>query len=299
MLLGAIDIGSNAIRLLFSNVFEDQDRVVFKKLSLTRVPIRLGEDVFPTGRISDRKARALIKSMIAFKHLIEVHEPLDCKAYATSAMRNAENAPEIIEEVNRQTGIQIEMISGQREAEIIYSTHIAEDMLKGSSYLYIEVGGGSTEVSLFASGQNIFSRSFSIGTVRMLYGLVAEEQWKEMREWLKANVAGYKPVVGIGTGGNINTILKLVRKKEGKPFSIRKIREMRDYLNSFSLEERIKGLGLRPDRADVIVPATDIYLSVMKWCGIEKIFVPKIGVADGIIHELYERYRGRNQSSAV
>jgi len=297
VLFAAIDIGSNAIRLLFENVYTDGDAPVFQKLSLTRVPIRLGEDAFPTGRISLEKSLAVIKAMIAFKHLIEIHQPVDYLAYATSAMRNASNSAQIIEEIRRQTGIEVELIDGQREAEIIYSTHIAEEMRYDSSYLYIEVGGGSTEVSLFDRGTNVFSRSFPVGTVRMLHGLVEESQWAEMKDWLRTNTAGHTPMAGIGTGGNINTILKILRKKEGRPMPIRKLREMRDYLASYSLEDRIRVLGLRPDRADVIVHATDIYLNVMKWCRIDHLIVPKIGVADGIIHLLYERYatggRGR------
>lgn len=298
-LFAAIDIGSNAIRLLFSSVYEEKDRVVFKKLSLTRVPIRLGEDVFPTGRISFEKSLRVIKSMIAFKHLIEVYEPLEYMACATSAMRSAENGPELVEEIRRRTGIPVEIIDGQREAGIIYSTHVADRMRRDCSYLYIEVGGGSTEVSLFSGGGNVFSRSFQIGTVRMLHGLVHEQQWKEMKSCLRENVASFKPLVGIGTGGNINTILKLLGMKEGKTLDRRRLVRMRKYLDSFTLEQRVLDLGLRPDRADVIVLATDIYLTVMKWCGIDRLVVPKVGVADGIIQELYRRHLGIGQQIAV
>jgi exopolyphosphatase / guanosine-5'-triphosphate,3'-diphosphate pyrophosphatase len=291
LVFAAIDIGSNAIRLLFSIVFENAGKPIFKKLSLIRVPIRLGEDAFPTGRISVDKALAVIKAMIAFKHLMEIQQPVDYMALATSAIRNAENGPRIVEEIKRQTSLEVEIIDGQREAEIIYLTHVAEEMLGDRSYLYIEVGGGSTEISLFSHNSNVFSRSFPIGAVRMLYNLVPEVQWEELKIWLKARTHAYQPLEAICTGGNINTILKLLDLKEGKTLEVKRLRSMQKYLRSYSVEDRIKVLGLRPDRADVIVPATEIYLSVMKWSGITRMIVPKLGLADGIIHLLYEKYR--------
>ena len=291
MQFAAIDIGSNAIRLLISNVFEHDGSTFFKKYSLTRVPIRLGEDAFLTGRISDAKGERLVMAMQAFKHLIDIHQPLDYLAYATSAMRNAENCEELVGRIKDKTGIDIRIIDGQREAEIIYSTHVADEMHDKKSYLYIEVGGGSTEVSLFSKGKNIFSRSFPIGTVRILHDLVGKKDWRNLKEWLKVHTEDFEDLTAIGTGGNINTILKLMRKKEGKPIAIKKIIKIRDHIESYSFDDRIRVLGLRPDRADVILPAVEIYLSIMKWTKIKNIIVPKIGLADGIIHELFESYK--------
>ena len=291
MVLAAIDIGSNAIRLLISNVYEEKDKTIYKKFSLTRVPIRLGEDAFLTGKISVEKSLAVIKAMIAFKHLMEIHQPEAYLALATSAMRHAENGERIISEIKRQTSIDVEIIDGQKEAEIIYSTHIAEEMESGCAYLYIEVGGGSTEVSLFASDRNIFSRSFPIGTVRLLHNLVDSADWENLKLYLKEHTPGHTPVVGIGTGGNINTIFKMLFKKDGKPLTLSRLKKTCKFIESHSFEDRIKILGLRPDRADVIVPAMKIYLSIMKWSGIDKIIVPKIGLADGIIHLLNDKYK--------
>ena len=291
MVFAAIDIGSNAIRLLISNVFEEENRTIFKEYSLVRVPVRLGEDAFLTGRISVEKSLAVVKAMIAFKHLMEIHRPLAFKALATSAMRNAENGPRLVEEIWNQTNIDVEIIDGQTEAEIIYSTHIAEEMLDGKSYLYIEVGGGSTELSLFSHDANVFSRSFPVGSVRLLHELVDKSDWSEMKSWVNEHVLGYKPLEAIGTGGNINSILKLVGLKEGKPISIKRLKKISRHIESFTLVDRVKELGLRPDRADVIIPAIDIYLAVMSWAGISRVIVPKVGLADGIIHMLYEKYR--------
>ena len=291
MVFAAIDIGSNAVRLLVSNVYEDGRKTYFNKFSLTRVPIRLGEDAFLNGKISLEKVIALVKAMTAFKHLMEIYRPIEYLAYATSAMRNAKNAQNIVGEIEKHTGIKVSIIDGQKEAEIIYSTHVADEMTKSLSYLYIEVGGGSIELSLFSRVKNIFSRSFPIGTVRMLHNLVRKSEWQEIKHWLQVNTAEYHPLVAIGTGGNINCILKMLRKKEGRPFSVKKVLEMHEFLSSYSLDDRIKILGLRPDRADVILPALEIYLSIMKWTDISKIIVPKIGLADGMIHLLYEKYK--------
>lgn len=291
MVFAAIDVGSNAVRLLVSNVHEEGSRTYFNKLSLTRAPIRLGEDVFLHGRISERKADKLVKAMLAFRYLMEINEPQDYLSVATSAMRHAANGDEVAREIRQRTGIGIEIISGQEEAELIYSTHVAEQLVDSRSYLYIEVGGGSTEVSLFARGRNICSHSFPIGTLRILHDLVGQEEWESLRDYLQQHTADYRPVVGIGTGGNINSVLKLLRKKEGKAFSAKQLKDVARYLRSLPLEYRVRELGLRPDRADVIVPATEIYLAVMKWAGIETLIVPKLGLADGIIHRLYERHR--------
>ncbi len=290
MVFAAIDIGSNAVRLLFSNVFEEREEVV-RKDSLVRVPIRLGEDVFTTRVISREKADALVSAMHAFRHLMDVHHPLDYLACATSAMREALNSREVVERIRRETGIDIEIIDGQREAEIIYSNHIAEHLNRGVSYLYIEVGGGSTELTLFSDQEKIVSRTFAVGTVRMLKGMVEKPEWNKLREWVENRTRAYRPLSGIGSGGNINFLFKMSLKKEGRPLGVKKIKSLYKYLLSFPVEDRIKLLGLRPDRADVIIPACEIYLSVMKWAGINEIIVPNVGLADGLIHLLYEKHR--------
>jgi len=291
MVFAAIDIGSNAVRLLFSNVFEDEKKTFFKKGSLIRVPIRLGEDSFLTGKISAEKTEALINSMKAFRELIGIYKPLDYLACATSAMRNASNSKEIVDRIESETGIKVYIIDGQKEAEIIYSNHIAEELDSKNAYLYIEVGGGSTELTMFSGNERIFSESFPVGTVRMINGAMNKNEWKKMRTYLKTKTKDVKSAKAIGTGGNISFLFKMMNMEEGKSVSSQKIKKMYDYISSFSMEERIKVLGIRPDRADVIIPALDIYLSVMKWTGINKIIIPQIGLADGIIHLLYEKYR--------
>jgi exopolyphosphatase / guanosine-5'-triphosphate,3'-diphosphate pyrophosphatase len=291
LVFAAIDIGSNAVRLLFENVFEEKNKAIFKKGSLIRLPIRLGEDAFLHGIISDEKIEKLVKAMKAFKNLLEVYQPVDYLACATSALRNSENSEDIVKIIKNETGIKINIISGQSEAEIIYSTHIAEEINSGKSYLYIEVGGGSTEITLFSNNQRVFSKSFPIGTVRILHNLVDKNAWDEIKKYLKEQITVSKSLSGIGTGGNINFIFKLLLKKETEPVSIKELKKIYNFIDSYSLDDRIKVLGLRPDRADVILPALEIYLSIMKSAGISDIYVPNIGLADGIIHLLYEKYR--------
>lgn len=293
MVFSAIDIGSNAVRLHFSNVYDEGNRTIFKKGSIVRVPIRLGDDAFMTGRISEEKSRQLVHTMIALKHLIEVHKPIDYLACATSAMRNAANADAIVNEIEKQSGISVNIIDGQREAELVYSNHVAEELVNEKSYLYIEVGGGSTELSLFSRNERIFSRSFPLGTVRLLHKLIDKAAWTQLKEWIVQETTGYEPLSAIGTGGNINTAFKLMRKKEGKPLTRKDLKKFADYIGSYSYDNRIKELGLRPDRADVILPAMEIFNMVMKSAGINEIFVPQKGLADGIIHLLYEKHRYR------
>jgi exopolyphosphatase/guanosine-5'-triphosphate,3'-diphosphate pyrophosphatase len=292
MIFAAIDIGSNAVRLLFSNVFEgEEEGEIIRKESLIRVPIRLGEDAFTIGHISEGKIEALVKTMGAFRSLMEVHCPLDYLACATSALREAANGPEITDRIRREAGIEVEIIDGHREAEIIYSNHIAESLSREGSCLYIEVGGGSTELTLFSRDTMIVSRTFAVGTVRILNDRMEKAEWNRLREWVRAHTADYRPLTGIGTGGNINFLFRMSGKKEGKPLGYKEIKRLGKLLRSYSLEDRVKVLGLRPDRADVIIPALDIYLSVMKWAGITDIIVPNIGLADGIIHLLAEKHR--------
>jgi exopolyphosphatase/guanosine-5'-triphosphate,3'-diphosphate pyrophosphatase len=287
----AIDIGTNAVRLLLSKVVEGGEQPVFEKESFIRIPLRLGEDTFLHGRISDEKTDALAETMIGFRHLIKAYGAEDFKAYATSAMREARNGDEVANKVTERSGIEIAIISGKTEAEVIFANHIEELLGPDRNYLYIDVGGGSTELNLISRGKVIASKSANIGSVRMLEGKVEASEWTDMKTWLKENTPPLRPIYGIGMGGNINKIFQLARVKEGRPISYKEVRRLHDYLSSFTLERRIAELGLRPDRADVILLAGEIYLSVMKWAKVKKMYVPQIGLADGIIHILYERFR--------
>lgn len=296
MKFAAIDIGSNAVRLLLSRVIENGKYPIFKKESLIRIPIRLGEDAFVRKRISAEKAEQLVNTMRGFKFLIEAYQAIDYMACATSAMREAENGEDVVKEIMRWSGIKLDIVAGQKEADIIYANHFEERLDQNKSYLYIDVGGGSTELTLFSHNQSITSRSFNIGTVRLLHGLVPDSRWKDMKQWVQVIAPEFKPVIGIGSGGNINKMFKLSRIKTGKPISYKRLRELDKYLNTFSLDERIKILGLRPDRADVIILAADIFTSVMKWAKINKMYVPEIGLSDGMIRLLYERHMANRKS---
>lgn len=290
----AIDIGSNAIRVLFYNVFDDAKEPVFKKISLTRLPVRLGEDVFSTGRISDKKIQKLIRSMAAFRALMDVYEVDGYRAYATSAMREAENGLEVIQRVYSETGVIINIIDGNTEADVIFSNKITENPDPKKSYLFIDVGGGSTELTLFSKNKKMASASFNLGTVRILSGKTGEEDWKRLKGFLK-EIKDKAPedLIGIGSGGNINRLHKLAALKEGKPLSVKKLRDMYETLNAMSYYDRTHILGLNTDRADVIIPACEIYLFICKNCDIKQIQVPKIGLSDGIIKELYAEFKQR------
>lgn len=290
MILAAIDIGSNAARLLISEVSVYKDGTVdYTKLTLLRIPLRLGFDVFSSGSISDVKRKKLTDTIRIYKMLMDVYEVEAFQACATSAMRDAANGREIMNEIKQDIGIEIQIISGMEEASILYETHIADNLNNDKSYMYIDVGGGSTEVTLFAKGHTIFKESFNIGTIRLLNGGVTDEHWEHLKWYIKTHVKDYQPVVAIGTGGNINKIFSLSKRKEGKPLPLQLIRDYYKELAASSVEERMHLYNLRSDRADVIVPALQIYSSIMRWAGAEEIYVPKIGLADGLIRMLYER----------
>ena len=292
MRLAAIDIGSNAARLLITDVISGPQEVSeFIKVVLVRVPLRLGFDVFGKGQISDNKVEKIIKTIKAYKLLLDVYEVKHLKACATSAMRDASNADEIIKKVKTETGIQIEVISGDQEASFIYENHIADYMTTEESYLYIDVGGGSTELTFFSDGKLVFKKSFNIGTIRLLKNQVNEAAWDEMKEFITKKTKGYHHVTAIGSGGNINKIFSISKRKEGKPLFLDQIRDYYKEFSSMSLSQRISMYKLREDRADVIVPALLIYINVMRWADAQEIFVPKIGLADGLIHTLYEEVR--------
>jgi exopolyphosphatase / guanosine-5'-triphosphate,3'-diphosphate pyrophosphatase len=293
--LAAIDIGSNAARLLISEInIGPQGKAEFIKLALVRVPLRLGFDVFDKGEISPTKVDKIIKTLKSYKLLLDVYEVKNWKACATSAMRDATNAAEIIKKVKAETGIEIEVISGDKEASLVYENHIAENLDISESYLYIDVGGGSTELTFFSDGKLIFKKSFDIGTIRLLKNQVEEATWDEMKEFIRSKTKGHHHVTAIGSGGNINKIFSLSKRKEGKSLSLDLLRDYYKEFNNLSLEQRISLHKLREDRADVIVPALLIYINVMRWADTEEIFVPKIGVADGLIHTLYDEIRLKN-----
>lgn len=300
MRFAAIDVGSNAVRLLFCNVFQKPDgETVFKKASLIRVPIRLGEDAFSNQYITKDKEEKLVGTMIAFKHLISVHDVISYRACATSAMREALNSDHIVNRIFTESGIKLEIIDGKKEAEIIYSNHIAEQLSNKRPYLYIDVGGGSTELTLFNEGKIMDSISFNIGTIRILQNKIEKNNWNELRDWITKVTGKYSNIGGIGSGGNINKLINLAKKKDERQISLTKLKEIYAQLSVYTLEERITILGLNPDRADVIIPATEIFLFVMKQAHIEKIMVPQIGLSDGIIHLLYEDFLRNSSSTSI
>jgi exopolyphosphatase/guanosine-5'-triphosphate,3'-diphosphate pyrophosphatase len=290
--LAAIDIGSNAARLLINEVKDGDDGTPeFVKLNLVRVPLRLGFDVFDTGMISQARADMLIQTLKSYRHLLNAYGVTHFTACATSAMRDAKNAKEILGLASRETGISIEVISGEKEATLIYENHFAETFGRSGSFLYIDVGGGSTELTLFTNGRLQAKRSFDIGTIRLLKDMVNAMKWEEMKEYLKDQTKGLKELRAIGSGGNINKVFSLSRRKEGKPLELDQLRDYHRELGSISVERRMKLYKLREDRADVIVHALTIYINAMRWAGCDEIHVPKIGLADGLIHHLYDEIK--------
>lgn len=287
---GAIDIGSNAIRLLIANVIvKDEKETQFKKSSLVRVPIRLGADAFVSGVISEENTTRMIEAMNAFKLLMNVHKVERYKACATSAMREASNGAEVAEKIEKETGVKIDIIGGKEEASIISSTDLDELIQGNNSYLYVDVGGGSTEFTVFSEGEIITSKSFKMGTVRLLNNKksVNKEIFANVEKWIHKNTKNLKKLSLIGSGGNINKLFKMSGRTEGKPISYIYLNAQYQFLKKMSYQDRIVELSLNPDRADVIIPATKIYLSAMKWSGARKIYVPKIGLSDGIIKSLH------------
>ena len=294
MRLAAIDIGSNAARLLITDATMMADgKPEFSKLNLVRIPLRLGFDVFERGEISVLKSEMILETMKAYAHLLKAYDVHHIKACATSAMRDAGNSNDIIRRVKLETGIEIKVISGDEEASLIYENHIAENLDKAHSYLYIDVGGGSTELTFFSEARMMYKESFNIGTIRLIKGQVLDKTWDEMKDHLKKNTKSSLPMIAIGSGGNINKIFSLSKKKEGKPLTIDLLKDYYKELSSFTLEERIRLYKLKEDRADVIIPALQIYINVMRWADIPEIYVPKIGLADGLIHQLFAEMKNK------
>lgn len=289
MKLAAIDIGTNACRLLISEVIPVVGGATkFNKLNLVRIPLRLGFDVFETGEISKEKRGMLFQSMKAYSHIMNAYGVTKHIAVATSAMRDAKNRKEIVQKVFLETGINIQIISGDFEASLIYESHIAEKLDQDSNYLYVDVGGGSTELTLISKGQLAFKESFNIGTIRLLKDQVSENDWDYMKQKVKEAAKDYPKLIAIGTGGNINKVFSLSKRKDGKTLDLDLLKSYYKEFSSCTLEERIHLYQLREDRADVIVPALLIYTQVMKWASINEILVPKIGLVDGLIQHLYE-----------
>lgn len=284
----AIDIGSNAMRLLVTNIVEQEGKEPqFNKSSLVRVPIRLGQDVFTVGEISEENMLRMADAMQAYKLLMKVHRVEKYMACATSAMREADNNREVQDYIIEKTGISIEIIDGRKEASIIASSDLKQYISTDKTYLYVDVGGGSTEFSLFTNGNIIAAKSFKIGTVRLINNMVNEAVWHEIEKWIRLQTSSFEEVTLIGSGGNINKIFKMTGKPQDKPLSYIGLNSMFSRLNAMSYDERVSELALNPDRADVIVPATKIYLNAMKWSGARNIYVPKIGLSDGIVKAMY------------
>jgi exopolyphosphatase/guanosine-5'-triphosphate,3'-diphosphate pyrophosphatase len=259
----------------------------FTKVNFLRVPLRLGVDVFSNGTITQKRADHLLKTIQAYKLLLEVYEVKHLKACATSAMRDASNSAAILHQVKAQTGIDIQVISGQEEASFLFESHVAENLDKSRSYMYVDVGGGSTEVTLFSNNALVHKESFNIGTIRLLQKQVTDEQWQYMKDTIKQQIKGLSAVTVIGSGGNINKVFSLSKRKEGKPLTLETLKDYYKEFSSFTVEERIHLYNLREDRADVIVPALQIYVNIMRWADAAEIYVPKIGLADGLIQSLY------------
>jgi exopolyphosphatase/guanosine-5'-triphosphate,3'-diphosphate pyrophosphatase len=287
--LAAIDIGTNACRLLISEVIPVEGGATkFNKLNLVRIPLRLGFDVFETGEISKEKRAMLFQSMKAYSHIMNAYGVTKHIAVATSAMRDAKNRKEIVHKVFLETGINIQIISGDFEASLIYESHIAEKLDQNSNYLYVDVGGGSTELTLISKGKLLFKESFNIGTIRLLKNQVSEIDWDYVKQRVKDATKDFPNLIAIGTGGNINKVFSLSKRKDGKSLDLDLLKSYYKEFSSCTLEERIQLYQLREDRADVIVPALLIYTQVMKWSSINEILVPKIGLVDGLIQHLYE-----------
>ena len=283
----AIDIGSNAVRLLICNVYETEEEIFFKKASLIRVPVRLGLDAFFQKSISAENADLLVEAMRGFNHIMKANQVVHYKGCATSAMRDALNGPEMVKRIKEEAEIDINIINGKLEAEIVFNTHMENQFTALENFLYVDVGGGSSEVTLFMKGSTIASRSFNIGTLRVLENAVTDTTWKEMKDWLEA-LPKVDNLAIIGLGGNINKLFKLSLKEAGAPLTQKYLSKQYRILNSMSIDDRILDLDLNPDRADVIVPALEIYLNIMNWAGVSEVYVPKIGLSDGIVRVAYE-----------
>ena len=285
----AIDIGSNAVRILVTNVVSYKKKTIFLKNALVRVPIRLGQDSFTSGKISDKNIKRMIKSMKAFKLLMQVHEVKDYLAFATSALRDAKNGSYLVEKVFKKSGIKIEIIDGKKEAKIISNTNVFDTINKEKTFLYVDIGGGSTEFSVLINGKRNESKSFKIGTVRMLNSKVEQVTFDEAEAWVRRHTLLHERISLLGTGGNINKLHKIANISDNDPLSYSTLNALYNQLDALTYEERIVKLGLNPDRSDVILPAAKLFIKFLNWSGAKDIYVPKSGLSDGMIRELYKR----------
>jgi exopolyphosphatase/guanosine-5'-triphosphate,3'-diphosphate pyrophosphatase len=290
MKLAAIDIGSNAIRLLIEEIYEKNGEFKTEKVSLTRVPVRLGEDVFTQGKLGKEKMDQLSKTMLAFKHLMDVHQVAYFRVCATSAMREAQNKKEIFKQIKKQTQLEIEILSGQDEADLIFSNYINQNLNHNGNYLYIDVGGGSTELTVIQEGKRYAGKSFPIGTVRSITGKVKDKSWSDLENWLDKFNVNTSHQVAIGTGGNINTASKILGKKPNQTVHLQELKQLLAQLEAISFQDRITEMRMKPDRADVILPALAIYVRIMEKCSIHEIMVPKVGLSDGIILDMFLKW---------
>lgn len=297
MKLAAVDIGSNAARLLITEVNEIGNTPEFIKLNLIRVPLRLGFDVFDKGIITQQKENMIVNTMCAFKNLLDAYGVEHYRVCATSAMRDAKNSKQIIDIVKKKSGLQIEIISGDMEAGMVFETHIAENLDKSKSYLYIDVGGGSTELIYYNTGKQKFKKSFNIGTIRLLRNDVTPEMWIYMKDFITENIKSKKEVYAIGSGGNINKIFSLTKKKDGSALSLTTVKSYLKEFSALTVEQRIEKYRFKEDRADVIVPALEIFNNVMRWANSKEIYVPKIGVADGLVYSIYNDLKKENKTN--
>ena len=289
--LAGIDIGSNSVRLLVSNVIESGETILFKKSSLTRLPIRLGPDAFGEGRISENNLKRLIAGMSAYRKIMEVHGVEKYRACATSALRESKNGIQVVERIYRESGVNIELIGGKEEARMIFSSDMIGDVAEAhETFLYIDVGGGSTELTLFYKGEIRNSRSFKIGTIRLLKDLVKKKRWEEMKEWIQEKTEDFDEVLMVGSGGNINRTFKLVQKRKGETMTLKGLKGIREQILNFDDDQRMIEFDLNPDRTDVLPHALRIYINAMKWAGAEEMIVPKKGLADGIVRFLYREH---------
>ena len=286
----AIDVGSNAMRLFFCRVLENGDGPTFIKESMIRMPLRLGHDAFTENRISDETCNKFVNTMYGFNSLIKAYDPISFKACATEAMRQAKNGLDLVDRVKKETGINLNIITGKEEANIIISTHIDRYLQTDEHCLYVDVGGGSTELTIIKNKETLFSKSFSIGSVRLLENQVTKEDWRKMKEWITDKTSSITNIQSIGSGGNINKILTLLKKSKGKSVTIKEIKNVIKNIKPYSIHDRIVKLELRPDRADVIVHAGKIYSRCMKWSGADNMIVPQVGLADGMISQLYSNF---------
>jgi exopolyphosphatase/guanosine-5'-triphosphate,3'-diphosphate pyrophosphatase len=287
----AIDIGSNAIRLLIEEVHLDGEEYHIEKVSLTRVPVRLGEDVFTKGKIGKDKIDQLVNTMFAFYFLMDVHGIEIMRACATSAMREAKNSKSVIKKIKDTTGLHIEILSGDEEADLIFSNYFAQNLNHEGTYLYIDVGGGSTELTLLRNGKRLKGKSFELGTVRMLSDATDNKVWDKARRWIQSALETDEEITAIGTGGNINTLFKIAGKKPTQLISRAEIEQLYERILALTMDERITKMRMKPDRADVIIPACEIYRRLMDYANIQKMIVPKIGLSDGIILDLFNKWR--------